>query len=90
MSSHFTHTKRAIYNFYTKELETSEQVYKNSESRDELLDRVQTPGAVSLPPHLFEQIYLGPKNNSDGKLRRTLGNPSPIGEIFPFHPYDWR
>ncbi|RJE24725.1 hypothetical protein PHISCL_02934 [Aspergillus sclerotialis] len=59
----------------------SEQVYKNDQPRDELLERVQTASYVSIP-HIFEQLYLGPRNNTDGKLRRMLGNPTPIGETF--------
>jgi hypothetical protein len=50
-------------------------------SRDETLDRVHTAGAVSLPPHIFEQLYLGPKNDVSGKLRSTFGNPTPIGKL---------
>lgn len=62
--------------------------------RDEVLDRIQTAGAVSLPPHLFEQLYLGPKTDVHGKLRQTFGNPTPIGRLIPMylfgsntHPY---
>lgn len=31
----------------------SEQACKNDDRRDELLERVQTASAVTLPPHLF-------------------------------------
>lgn len=58
----------------------SEQTDKINDSRDEMLDRVQTAGAVSIPPHIFEQLYLGPKNNVHGKLRQTFGNPTPVGK----------
>lgn len=72
-----------------KELKMSEQACKNDERRDELLERVQTASAVTLPPHLFEQLYLGPKSYTDGKLRRIFGNPSPIGEASLFHAHGW-
>lgn len=51
------------------------------ETREEMLDRVQTTGAISISPQLFEQLYLGPKNEVKGQLRQTLGNPTPIGMI---------
>ncbi|KAI0509148.1 GPR1/FUN34/yaaH family-domain-containing protein [Xylaria bambusicola] len=49
-----------------------------SEHRDEMLERVKTTGAISMPPELFEQLYLAPKNHVSGQLRHTFGNPTPI------------
>ncbi|KAG9251372.1 GPR1/FUN34/yaaH family-domain-containing protein [Emericellopsis atlantica] len=46
---------------------------------DDGLDRVRTAGAISITPEMFEQLYLGPKNQVSGKLRATFGNPAPIG-----------
>jgi hypothetical protein len=60
----------------------SDQSSKPNDSRDEdMLDRVRTAGAVSIPPHLFEQLYLSPKNVVDGRLRHTFGNPTPVGMV---------
>ncbi|KFH47467.1 hypothetical protein ACRE_016310 [Hapsidospora chrysogenum ATCC 11550] len=57
----------------------SDQNSKPNDFRDDdMLNRVHTAGAVSIPPHLFEQLYLSPKNAVDGRLRQTFGNPTPI------------
>lgn len=49
-----------------------------NDTNGEMIDRVQTAGAISLSPELFEQLYLAPKNKVKGDLRQTLGNPTPI------------
>lgn len=67
----------------------SDQNSKPNDFRDEdMLNRVHTAGAVSIPPHLFEQLYLSPKNAVDGRLRQTFGNPTPIGKslLLSFSP----
>ncbi|KAI0107243.1 GPR1/FUN34/yaaH family-domain-containing protein [Nemania sp. FL0031] len=49
-----------------------------SEHHDEMLDRIATTGGISIPPEVFEQLYLAPKNRVEGQLRQTFGNPTPI------------
>jgi hypothetical protein len=36
---------------------------------------------MTIPPELFEQLYLSPKNRVKGDLRQTVGNPTPIGKL---------
>lgn len=50
------------------------------ESRAEGLERVQTQASIMIPPELFEQLYLSPRNPVKGTLRQTFGNPTPIGQ----------
>ncbi|KAF3760949.1 hypothetical protein M406DRAFT_18130, partial [Cryphonectria parasitica EP155] len=45
------------------------------------LNRAKTTGAVSISAELFEKLYLSPKNEVNGELRRTFGNPTPIGLV---------
>jgi uncharacterized protein len=55
----------------------------------EALQRIRTAGSVSLSPELFEKLYLSPRNNVKGELRKTFGNPTPLLVIwlYPFHFY---
>ncbi|PSR97601.1 GPR1/FUN34/YaaH-class plasma membrane protein [Coniella lustricola] len=48
---------------------------------DYALNRARTTGAVSISAELFEKLYLSPKNAVSGNLRKTFGNPTPIGLI---------
>ncbi|KAI0532862.1 GPR1/FUN34/yaaH family-domain-containing protein [Xylaria digitata] len=57
----------------------SHQDYKApTEHRGKMLDRTATASGISISPELFEQLYLAPKNHVNGKLRRTVGNPTPL------------
>ena len=47
-------------------------------SQDDALDRVRTAGSISIPPELFEKLYLSPENRVKGDLRKTFGNPTPL------------
>lgn len=58
---------------------SNESTKMESDSRDEYLDRVRTPAAIAIPPHVFEHLYLAPKNHVSGELRQTFGNPTPVG-----------
>jgi hypothetical protein len=49
------------------------------EPRAERLDRIQTQASIVMSPEHFEQLYLSPHNKVKGRLRQTLGNPTPIG-----------
>ncbi|QKX59530.1 uncharacterized protein TRUGW13939_06664 [Talaromyces rugulosus] len=43
------------------------------------MDRVQTAASVTIPSELFEKMYLNPETSVKGQLRKTLGNPTPVG-----------
>ncbi|KAL1874885.1 hypothetical protein Daus18300_003426 [Diaporthe australafricana] len=45
------------------------------------LQQARTNGAVSISAELFEKLYLAPKTDVSGQLRRTFGNPTPIGLV---------
>lgn len=45
---------------------------------DQTLHRAKTAGAVSISAELFEKLYLAPKTEVNGQLRRTFGNPTPM------------
>ena len=48
------------------------------ESPDSALQKIRTAGSVSIPPELFEKLYLSPQNVVKGDLRKTFGNPTPL------------
>lgn len=48
--------------------------YANSDQ----LERIRTAGSISIPPELFERLYLSPQNVVKGDLRKTFGNPTPL------------
>lgn len=59
--------------------ETEEVGYDyQQEDVDQVLHRARTTGAVSISAELFEKLYLSPKNETSGQLRRTFGNPTPM------------
>lgn len=43
-----------------------------------MLERVRTSGSVTIPPEMFEQMFLSPQNRVKGDLRQTFGNPTGI------------
>ena len=43
------------------------------------LQQVKTEGSITITPEMFERMYLSPENRVHGDLRRTFGNPTPIG-----------
>ncbi|KAK9471084.1 GPR1/FUN34/yaaH family-domain-containing protein [Dipodascopsis tothii] len=45
--------------------------------RDQLLTRIRTSNSVSIPPELFEKLYLSPEKHVKGNLRQTFANPTP-------------
>ncbi|CAK4034247.1 related to GPR1 and Fun34p [Lecanosticta acicola] len=55
-----------------------DQLHPN-DSRENALEKIRTAGSVSIPPELFEKLYLSPENKVKGDLRKTFGNPTPIG-----------
>ena len=52
---------------------------KNSKEYDNEQLRNALTNTMTLPPELFEQIYLNPKTEVKGDLRKTFGNPTPLG-----------
>lgn len=49
-----------------------------SEPRNSALEKIRTAGSISISPELFEKIYLSPKTDVHGDIRRTFGNPTPM------------
>lgn len=61
-----------------------DKVYQNSSSqddepRDAALQRLRSSNTVTMSPDLFEKLYLQPMNPVKGDLRKTFGNPTPLG-----------
>ncbi|USW54707.1 Putative acetate transporter GPR1/FUN34/SatP family [Septoria linicola] len=50
-----------------------------NDSRDNALSKIRTAGSITIPPELFEKLYLSPENRVKGDLRKTFGNPTPVG-----------
>lgn len=47
-------------------------------TQDDIVDPVlPTTSNMSIPPELFEQMYLAPKTTVKGDLRQMFGNPTP-------------
>ncbi|KAK3171241.1 hypothetical protein OEA41_003325 [Lepraria neglecta] len=44
--------------------------------------QIQRAGSIALTPELFEKIYLTPQNTVKGDLRKTFGNPTPLGSYY--------
>ena len=49
-----------------------------NDTQGDALERVRTAGSISIPPELFEKLYLSPENRVKGDLRKTFGNPTPL------------
>jgi hypothetical protein len=45
---------------------------------DLALRHIRTAGSISISPELFEKLYLSPKNEVKGELRKTFANPTPL------------
>lgn len=54
-----------------------DQLHPN-ESPENALTKIRTAGSVSIPPELFEKLYLSPESRVKGDLRKTFGNPTPM------------
>lgn len=48
---------------------------------EDMMERVRTASSVTIPPELFEQMFLSPENKVKGDLRQTFANPTGIGEV---------
>ncbi|PMD61894.1 transcriptional activator of ethanol catabolism AlcS [Hyaloscypha bicolor E] len=42
-------------------------------------ERLEHTESLSISPEVFEKLYLSPKNAVAGDLRKTFGNPTPVG-----------
>lgn len=49
-----------------------------NDTQGDALERIRTAGSISIPPELFEKLYLSPENRVRGDLRKTFGNPTPV------------
>lgn len=59
---------------------------------DLALKHIRTAGSISISPELFEKLYLSPKNEVKGELRKTFGNPTPlalVGFLLSLTPLSW-
>ncbi|KUI56671.1 Protein alcS [Cytospora mali] len=62
-------------------ISVQETGYDYQDDHDHRLHHSKTNGAVSISAELFEKLYLAPKTEVSGELRRTFGNPTPIGLV---------
>lgn len=53
--------------------------YNEEDERAAALNRLRSAASVTIDPELFEKLYLSPPNKVKGDLRKTFGNPTPIG-----------
>lgn len=58
----------------------------DEESKDTILQQVNTAQSILMTPDLFEKLYLTPHTAAKGELRSILGNPSPLS--VPHFPGD--
>lgn len=42
------------------------------------MEKLRAAPSVSIPPELFEKLYLSPQNQVKGELQSTFGNPTPM------------
>jgi len=49
-----------------------------NDNQGDALQRIRTAGSISIPPELFEKLYLSPENKISGDLRKTFANPTPL------------
>lgn len=50
-------------------------------SDDSINNLERTNTYLTITPEMFEKLYLSPKNNVTGDLRKTLGNPTPVAVL---------
>lgn len=56
-----------------------DNAFDREETRDLALERLRSSGTVMMTPELFERLYLQPLSSVKGDLRKTFGNPTPLG-----------
>lgn len=61
--------------------EIQENQLGREETRDMALHRFRSSNTVTMSPELFEKLYLQPMGSVKGDLRKTFGNPTPLGLI---------
>lgn len=52
----------------------------SAEDHEERMRNVLTQ-IQTISPDLFEKVYLGPKNDVSGDLRKTFANPTPVAVL---------
>lgn len=55
---------------------TSSNDLNTTDSPDLALQKIRTAGSVTIPPELFEKLYLAPQNPVKGV--KAFGNPTPL------------
>ncbi|KAL6799804.1 GPR1/FUN34/yaaH family domain-containing protein [Trichoderma sp. SZMC 28012] len=58
-----------------------DKINMDSYSDEHANDLKRTNTYLSISPELFEKLYLSPKAQTRGELRRTFGNPTPVGVL---------
>jgi len=58
----------------------AEHDVKGYAGADGITSRETSRGNISMPPELFEKLYLQPQNAVKGDLRQKFGNPTPLYE----------
>lgn len=56
-----------------------EQGFDQDDDRGTALHRLRSSNTVTMSPELFEKLYLQPLSPVKGDLRKTFGNPTPLG-----------
>ncbi|EXU95435.1 GPR1/FUN34/yaaH family protein [Metarhizium robertsii] len=55
--------------------------FSTEETQETALRRLRSADTVIMSPELFERLYLQPISSVKGDLRKTFGNPTPLGLI---------
>lgn len=56
----------------------AQQDNKDFEVHDSASLRARSGGNISMPPDVFEKLYLQPQSPVTGDLRSKFGNPTPL------------
>ncbi|CCG81050.1 putative Plasma membrane ammonium transporter [Taphrina deformans PYCC 5710] len=72
-----------LANTYSNDAMIRDHHYNNSGSGYHDLENnlTRTTTGMTLTPEMFERMYLNPKNNVAGSLRKTFGNPTPLAIV---------
>ncbi|KAK6363891.1 uncharacterized protein PV06_09715 [Exophiala oligosperma] len=60
---------------------TSTDSVPMKDSIEQTLQHIRTAESVFVPKDVFEKLYLNPERPVAGRLRQTVGNPTPLGLI---------
>ena len=82
-----TTTNNGTTDTHEKDFFSDDNPGPTKNAQDDALERVRTAGSISIPPELFEKLYLSPENKVRGDLRKTFGNPTPLYVKFPMETF---